>query len=157
MQGAYRVGTWLDGRARSKHDGGHKRDDNGFYLSFDQMLWKEPGQDDKGTQGLGAFFRFGLADSDVHDFNRFWSGGVQYAGLIPTRDDDVLGVGFAAGRLVEAAGYDTSYESVLEIYYNAKITPWLNLSPSVQYIWNPGGTDGVGNACVVGCRVHMTF
>jgi porin len=157
MPGTYRMGTWVDGRRRSEHDGGHQRDSQGFYLGLDQMLWKEPNQDEKGSQGLGAFFRFGLADSDVYKFNRFWSGGVQYAGLIPTRDDDVLGVGCALGRLVEAAGYDKAYESVLEVYYNIKITPWLNVSPSVQYVWNPGGADGVGNACVVGCRVHMTF
>ncbi len=157
LPGAYRVGFWYDPQDKTTHAGGTKRDDMGFYLSFDQLLWREPGQDKGGSQGLGAFTRYGYAHSDVSDIQCFWSGGVQYEGLLPTRDDDVLGVGFAWGKLVQDAGFTRPDESVLEVYYNVAVTPWLGISPSFQYVWNPGGAAGVGDACVIGCRVQITI
>ena len=72
------------------------RDDVGFYLTCDQMLIKE-NSDSQDSQGLGAFLRYGYADSKRNDIADFWSIGFQYQGLIEGRDDDVLGVGFAKG------------------------------------------------------------
>ena len=48
-------------------------------------------------------------------------------------------------------------EEVLEVYYNAQITPWLNLSPSIQYISDPGGTNDAKDAVVFGLRAQITF
>ena len=45
----------------------------------------------------------------------------------------------------------------MEIHYAAQITPWMAVTPSLQYVWNPGGADGVGDACVLGIRVQMSF
>ena len=50
-----------------------------------------------------------------------------------------------------------SYESVLELYYNAQITPWLALSPSVQYVANPGGDSSISDAVVCGVRAQIAF
>jgi len=106
LAGMYRVGFWYDPQDKDKHGGGTKRDDTGLYLSLDQMLWREPaGDGGKADQGLGAFVRYGLADDAVSDISSFWSAGVRYKGLLPTRDEDVLAAGFALGRLVAAAGY----------------------------------------------------
>ena len=157
LQGAYRAGFWYDPQPKDRLNGrGAKRDDVGFYLSFDQVLFKEKADQDD-AQGLGAFLRYGLAHSDVNEVKTFWSFGAQYRGLIPSRDDDVLGIGFATGRLARRAGYDRSYESVLEVYYSARITGWLTLTPSLQYVWNPGAVRGVGDAFVVGFRVQMAL
>jgi len=156
MPGTYRIGLWYDPQGKDRHDGsGLKRDDVGFYLSFDQMVCRENADEDS-TQGAGLFFRYGYAHRDVNDVGCFWSIGGQYQGLIPGRDDDVLGVGYAAGQLAPDA-FDEKCESVLEIYYGAAVTPWLIVSPSIQYVWNPGGTDGVGSAVVVGVRAQMSF
>ncbi|MCK4276265.1 MAG: carbohydrate porin [Phycisphaerae bacterium] len=92
-----------------------------------------------GKSSPGLFARYGWADSDVSEIKCFWSAGAQYQGLIPTRDDDMLGFGVAQGRLVEDAGFTKGHETAMELYYNAAITPWLSISPSVQYIFNPGG------------------
>ena len=95
LRGAYRVGFWSDPRSKERFDGsGRSNDDAGLYVSLDQMLWRES---DKDEQGLGAFFRFGLADSHVDKVPDFWSAGLQYRGLIPGRDADVLAFGFAQG------------------------------------------------------------
>ena len=111
------------------------------------------------TQGLGAFFRYGYAPSANNDLTTFWSTGFQYQGLLDGRDDDVLGVGFAQGFYADSADatYNNDYESVVEVYYNALVTPWLSISPNIQYVTNPGGVDGQSDALVAGVRAQITF
>ena len=132
------------------------RDDTGFYISCDQMLKRENTEDD---QGLGAFFRYGYAPSRANDVTQFFSFGFQYTGLFEDRDEDVLGVGFAHGTLADTAKmtYNDDYEAVGELYYNAKVTDYLNISPSIQYVMNPGGSQAVSDAVVLGVRAQITF
>lgn len=157
LPGAYRIGLWYDPQPKDRFDGrGSKRDDVGIYLSFDQMVLKEI-SDEEDEQGLGIFARYGAADSDVNEIKSFWSAGAQYQGLVPSRNDDVLGFGMAQGRLSESAGFTASHETALETYYNASITPWLNITPSVQYIFNPGGQNNMEDAVVAGVRLQMSF
>ncbi|MFW6155379.1 MAG: carbohydrate porin [Planctomycetota bacterium] len=157
LPGAYRLGLWYDPQPKERFDGrGVKRDDVGFYLSFDQMILKE-NVDEEDTQGLGLFARYGLADSQVNEIKTFWSAGAQYQGLIPARDEDVLGFGVAQGRLSRTAGFTVSHETAMELYYNAEITPWLGITPSVQYVLNPGGLQGVDDTAVAGMRLQMSF
>lgn len=155
LPGAYRVGFWYDPQDKERFvTGTTKRDDVGFYLSFDQALLYENSDD---AQGLGAFFRYGWADRDVSDFTCFWSTGLQYVGAIPCRDEDVLGVGYANGKRGADAGFTASREQVWEFYYNAKITSWLSLTPNLQVIKNPGLQDNVTDAVVLGLRAQMQF
>ena len=157
LQGVYRAGFWYDPQPKDKFDGsGVKRDDVGFYLSFDQMVWKENADAEDG-QGLGLFARYGYAHADVNEIRCFWSVGGQYQGLIPGRDDDVLGFGVAQGRLVREAGFTADRETAMELYYNIAVTPWLSVSPSLQYVWHPGGDSAVDDAMVLGFRLQMSF
>jgi len=162
LQGIYRVGLWNDPQPKANTDyadaGKSYRDDVGFYLSCDQMLIKE-NADPQDNQGLGAFFRYGYADGKRNDITNFWSFGFHYQGLIEGRDDDVLGVGFAQGIFSNSASatYTEDYESALELYYNTQVTPWLNISPSVQYVANQGGSKTVSDALILGVRAQMTF
>jgi porin len=158
IAGTYRAGLWYDPQDKT-HLSSDKnvRDDTGFYLSFDQMLSKEntaPGD----SQGLGVFGRFGWADSKANEVTNFWSVGLQYQGFFEGREEDVLGVGFAYGTFSDkATDFSEDYESVLEVYYNARVTPRLSLSPSIQYIVNPGGAKDITDAVVLGLRAQMTF
>ena len=157
LQGAYRVGVWYDPQPKDRHDGsGARRDDVGFYVSLEQAVLRESAEEED-SQGLGVFARYGCADSDVNEVKTFWSVGAQYQGLIPSRDEDVAGVGVAQGRLVESAGFTRPHETVMEVYYNAAITPWLSVSPSLQYVVNSGGDRDVDDATVVGIRAQMAF
>ena len=157
MPGAYRIGMWYSGQPLEKVNGSgeNMRDKIGAYLSFDQMVWKENADEDD-TQGLGAFFRYGLSDSDVGDPKAFYSAGVQYQGLIPNRDDDVLGLGWATGPR-SRQGEATGDESVIEAYYNIQVAPWLNFGPSLQYITNPGGVAAANDTTVLGFRMQFSF
>lgn len=58
---------------------------------------------------------------------------------------------------MSGAGFTTSHETTMELYYNVRITPWLSLSPSVQYVFNPGGERHVDDAIVAGVRLQMSF
>jgi len=74
----------------------------------------------------------------------------------------VLGLGFAQGIFSNRASttYTEDYENAIALYYSAAITPWLAVSPSVQYITNPSNPDNantVSDAMVLGIRVQMRF
>ncbi len=154
LQGAYRVGFWYDPQDKEKFESGNtKRDDLGFYLSFDQKVLNENAEDD---QGLGVFTRYGYAHKEVNEVRCFWSVGAQYLGLIPGRDDDVLAFGVAQGRLSPDA-FDVSHETAFELYYNMPVTGWLSITQSIQYIMNPGGDPRVDEATVIGLRAQMSF
>jgi porin len=159
LQGAYRIGLWNDPQPKAHSDAVKTyRDDVGFYLSCDQLLFKE-NPDYSDNQGLGAFARYGYANSDRNDITNFWSIGIQYQGLLDGRDEDVLGAGFAQGFFSDKASitYTEDYESVFELYYNTELTPWLNISPSIQYITNTGGSDLIGDSVIFGIRAQMLF
>ena len=159
IPGTYRIGMWSDPQPKVNSDGTKTtRDDIGFYTSCDQMLYKENSDPEDG-QGLGTFVRYGYAPGKRNDITNFWSLGFQYQGLIEGREDDVLGLGFAQGFFSDTAKitYTNDYESAAELYYNAKIASWLNVTPSIQYITNPGGNRSIGNAVVLGVRVQMVF
>ncbi|HUU17340.1 MAG TPA: carbohydrate porin [Sedimentisphaerales bacterium] len=162
MPGTYRIGLWNDPQPKANSDSTKSyRDDVGFYLSFDQMLRKE-NYELEDSQGIGAFLRYGYANSKKNDITNFWSAGLQYRGLLDGRDDDVLGLGFAKGIFSDSAStsYTEDYESAVELYYSARITPWLAVSPSVQYITNPSNPDNAetaDDAVVLGIRVQMIF
>ena len=59
--------------------------------------------------------------------------GVQYRGLIPGRDYDTLSMGWAQVFPRDSSA-TTASEGVLELYYRARLTPWLHMSAHMQYI-----------------------
>lgn len=167
LPGHYRAGLWYDPTVKEVFfndlDGRRqiplKNGDVGFYANIDQQLWREAPGDPNDTQGLGVFARYGHANDDVNWIEHFWSAGAQYRGLIPTRDDDVLGVGAAQGVLspnLSRIGADPHQETVIEAYYSIQLFPWLTVSPDFQWILRPGGENG-RDALVAGLRLTMSF
>ncbi|MBN1490146.1 MAG: carbohydrate porin, partial [Phycisphaerae bacterium] len=168
LPGNYKFGWWYNPRVLTVFKntlGGSLRTETenggvGFYLSFDQMVWKE-NNDPKDKQGLGLFFNYGFAHGDVNRVEHFWSLGGQYQGLIPTRDKDVLGLGVAQSMLSNQYRHEINSradrETVYELYYAIQITPWCAITPDVQVITNPGGTKDARDALVGGVRVKIDF
>ena len=115
-----------------------------------QLLYREPGMKE---QGLSVFARYGYATELA--IKHFWSLGAQYEGLLPGRDRDILAVGWAQS-FTTGSEFDKPYEGALEAYYRARVTPWLHLSPHIQYIVNPGSSD-VDDAFTLGVRAQITF
>jgi len=158
LTGAYRVGLWYDPQPKAfwKDPPQMKRDAGGFYLRADQQVLRETA-DPADRQGLGVFFRFGLTDERVNPIQKFWSTGCQYQGLVPGRDDDVLGVGMARGLTNRRAGFTADNETGLAVYSAMAVAPWLTVSPHLQYLKNPGGMRESRDATVAGVRVLATF
>jgi len=92
-------------------------------------------------------------------------GGLVYTGLIPSRDDDKLGIAFCYAQLgsgyINAGNADgfpgTGFEAVTELSYLMQVTPALSIQPDVQYILHPGSSQLYGNALVVGLRAVLEF
>ena len=157
LQGTYRIGLWYDPQPKDNLDGnGSETDDLGFYISVDQLIWLE-NDDPEDTQGLGLFARYGLADDKVNEVHYFWSAGCQYQGLVPSRDDDVLGLAIAQGRLSSDAAAMAGRETAIELYYNIQIAPWLSVTPSVQFIANPGADSSTNDATLLALRAQLAI
>lgn len=147
-----------------------------MYAIADQMVWREPGTKD---QGVGVFGRVMGASSDRNLVNVFVNVGATWKGAIPGRDDDTVGLGIGYARIGDRARrYDTDVafytnptfpqrtsETVLELTYQAPVTPWLTLQPDFQYVFNPSGgilnpnnpTRTIGSAAVFGLRAVVVF
>lgn len=168
LTGNYRIGSWYNPATRTIFRdtlGGAlsqrtRTGDVGFYVGFDQMVWKES-SDPKDKQGLSLFGRYGYAHGDVNRVEHFWSTGTQYAGLIPTRDKDTLG--FAVAQSIMSKQFRSQInaradrETVYELYYACHVTPWFVISPDLQVVTNPGGDKDDRDTLVAGLRLRITF
>ncbi len=168
LKGNYRFGLWYNPREKTIYRdtlGGtrameSRAGDVGGYFGFDQMVWKEnsePGDD----QGLGVFGRFAAAHGDVNRLSHFWAAGAQYAGLIPTRDKDVLAFGVGQGILSETyrqeLNPDADRETVYELYYKIQVFPWMVITPDVQLVTNPGAMRDGRDTLIAGIRMRVNF
>ncbi|HEY5893650.1 MAG TPA: carbohydrate porin [Chthoniobacterales bacterium] len=164
------------------HDGRYN-----IYFQADQHLYREPSpeapapvSDGKTSkepvapaappkltdQGLYLFSFFVFADEENNRTPFYFHAGFTYKGLIPQRDDDRLGVGFAYASYSDdkadaekAAGktIHQEHEALLEADYRCQINKWLYLQPFVQYIIRPGGTGEINDALVLGVKSMITF
>jgi porin len=152
------------------------RGNYGLYMIADQMIWREEGTDD---HGLSLFFRIGGAPSDRNLLSFYADAGVAYKGLIPSRVDDILGLGFAYAGVSDAAssldrdalvlsgsGVVRDHEAVIELNYQAQVAPWWSVQPDLQYVFHPGGrianplvTAGatIRGAALIGIRSTIKF
>ena len=101
----------------------------GLGISADQQI----------TEMIGLFGRFGWNNDDVYVVQWEASGGANIKGLIPGRDEDTIGLGFAA--LTPGDRYaqnDPEYH--LEFYYRIAVTENLAFTPDLQYVWTLAAT-----------------
>jgi porin len=160
----------------------------GFYWILDQMLYREPGEavaaalgkdrksvssakasehteEAASNQGLACFGRIAFEPQNRNFVGFYFDTGLVYTGLIPTRDEDQVGVGFVYAELTNGArrtfelegSRGVGAEMVLEFTYKAILTPWLYIQPDAQFIINPGATQDLRNAFVLGGRVSINF
>ncbi len=171
---------------RSDGSGDELRGNYGFYGLIDQALYREPGTPvaanptfgkgsksfkepvtvlESSNQGLNAFARAGFTPQDRNFIGFYFDTGLAYTGLIPTRDNDIVGVALGYADLSDGAAQaafdegsrEVGYEIVLEATYDIEVTPWLHVQPDAQYIIRPGGSGDLGNAFVLGGRVAIIF
>jgi len=157
LPGSYRVGAWHDPtRYLDPATEESRKGESGWYASVDQMVFRESA-DNESSQGLGLFARYGYAPDDYSGVEHFWSVGAQYQGLIPTRDDDVLGIGLAQGKLGRRTRRTTRYdnETVVECFYNIAVAGGAALTLDLQYVRHPGAA--LASSLVPGLRFQLDF
>jgi porin len=122
-----------------------KDSNSGGWLIGDTMLAKESyGTDD--TQGLAAFAMYSWTRADRNLFDSSLAAGLVYNGLLPRRDEDLIGLGVAVANLsddyleselLNGNIFDTR-EIATELFYKCRLTPCITLQPEMQHITHPG-------------------
>ena len=82
--------------------------------------------------------------------------GAAYHGLIPGRSDDNTAVGFYYGKISTNVP-SGSGEKVVELGYTWWATPWLGMTPDLQYVLTPSGRSSSRNAAVIGAQFQISF
>lgn len=134
----------------------------GVFTTWDQMIFKEE-YCTENDQGLGIFFQFGWAPGNRNAIQEYYGGGLVYKGLLPCRDQDVIGLGFA--NALFSGGFQQfnaaqaipmgKYETAVELFYKYQVGNYMSLQPDIQYIANPSGQ--YADALVPGMRFEIVF
>lgn len=186
LPGIYKIGVWYDtgyfpdqrfstnGLSLASPAGSglpemHKGNES-LYGVVDQTVWQSAADT---ARNLNLFGRIMGAPDDHNLIDFSFNGGVTYAAPLPGRDNDQAGLDLGIGRVSSrAAALDRDQgtiargvETLLELTYQAQVTPWLQLQPDLQYVINPGAgllnpdneTSRLRNEIVAGVRAVSTF
>jgi hypothetical protein len=161
LPGNYRAYLWSNGRGLG-YDGVERRH-TGFGMSVDQKV----------SDWMTAFARFGHQIAGTVRFDRALTAGVEIAGSAWGRGADSLGL--AAGFLRTSSSYRrdsvaldldadgvldpraSGYERIGEIYYRFRVNNRLEVTPDFQFIQRPGGDGGAPTIKVAGLRAKLGF
>ena len=141
-----------------------------IYYNFDQYLWSPAGAPDR---GVGLFFRFGVSDGNPNPIKYAYNVGFSVNGLVPGRPKDNIGLGWARTQfsgdfvpfLREKLDLGLNVEDAVELYYNAVLTPWLNVNVDLQIVQSALKKDldssnrlvNMDTAVVGGLRLYVRF
>lgn len=163
LPGSYRVGgmyNTADDVANQKDvaTGEGKNRTFAGWLAVEQQLTSIG----NGRQGLHSFANFTWHDRDTNKVDNSQQLGLKYIGLVDSQPNNILGLAvnrvhvndrFADSRPV----YDASAEYNIELNYSYNATKWLMLRPNLQYVINPGSSNQVDNALVLGLTTRVVF
>lgn len=142
-----------------------------MFYNFDQYLWS-PGADRQ--RGVGVFFTFGAADAKTNPVAYSYVVGVGGKGLLPARPRDSAGIGWArteiSGEFIpflrQRLDLGLDREDAVEMYYNAALTAWLDLTLDLQIV-DSGlekkladtgrRLESIDTAVVLGMRLYARF
>jgi porin len=138
--------------------------------SFDQYFWQPDGNP---KHGIGLFFGFGASDGNPNPIQYSFITGIGGKGVVPGRADDTFGLGVARTQFSSAFvpflrqqfNLGLQREDAIEMYYNAALTQWLNVTgdlqiigPGIKKALNAAGQlASVDTAVVAGARLRVRF
>ncbi|MGV3606022.1 MAG: carbohydrate porin [Planctomycetaceae bacterium] len=130
-----------------------------IYYGFDQYLVQ---YGDNPNRGCGLFGRASISDGNPTPIRHFLSAGFGGYSPVGQQRGDTFGVGWyyvgASSQFgpIPQAVFGPRNGTGVEAFYNFQITPWLNISPDVQYIRPEAGAIA-DDAFVYGVRVNATL
>jgi hypothetical protein len=143
LEGNYRLYGAIDGALPDATVKFSRKNAFNAGISIDQQL----------TDRLTVFGRYGERERSVYLTSRSWSAGVQYAGLIPDRGDDVVGIAYGQ---IAGKGLD-SQEKLVEGYYTVKVSEKFSIAPVAQCLINPQGVKSADDVVTLGLRSLVSF
>ncbi len=189
----YKLGFWYDSQAfadqRFDNTGlslanpatsgvpqGH-RGNYSLYAVGDQMVWQDPEEADRTFNLFARAMGTPEVDRNLIDFSLNF--GFNFHEPILHRDDDSVGFGLgyahvssrASGLDGDVQTFTATYnpprhsETFLELTYLYAVTPWMQLQPDIQYVFNPGAGlanpngsgQKIGDELVIGVRTNILF
>lgn len=127
-------------------------DEAGGYILAESATWEN---------GPGVFLRLGAVRDRGQQVGSYIGAGFTWAGLIPTREDDVFGLGIAHARFgddFEDANADfATAETAIELTYAAQVHERVNVQPFLQFVRDPGSEADIDDAVLLGVRVGITL
>jgi porin len=156
LPGDTHIGAWNHNGTFADQGGGADHGANyGVYWGMSQLLKRECPCDDE--QGLGAFGQWGWAPEDRNEAEQYWGAGLVYTGLLRGRDADTIGIGVGNMSFGDRIP-GTQDETMIELFYKARLGPHVVLQPDFQYFSNPrsGGTTNA-DSFVVGLRFQIVL
>ncbi len=126
-----------------------------LYYNGDQYFYQP---DSKVDKGIGVFARLGLSDGIANPIHQFASTGIGGKGMIPGRENDGFGIGYyyswiADNRLLSTLDFKDAQG--LEVYYELAITPWLHVTPDLQ--WIQPSQQQIDSSWLAAGRLYMVF
>ncbi|WP_111884802.1 carbohydrate porin [Acinetobacter sp. CFCC 11171] len=168
LPGSYRIGGMYNTAdnaenqfdiAKGKVDGkGVSPEDRTFggWIAIEQQLTSTG----SGRQGLHSFANFTWHDRVTTKVDNSQQVGVKYIGLVDSHPNDILGLGVNrvhVNNRLNQKTFDASAEYNVELNYSHNPTKWLMIRPSLQYVINPGSTNRVDDAFLIGLSSKVIF
>jgi porin len=189
----YRLGAWYDSRqfadqrfdqnglslanpvsngiAQSHHG------DYAIYAVADQLVWRDERDPNRTVSVFARAMGTPFTDRNLIDYSA--NLGFVFHSPFRYRTDDTFDVGMGYAHVSnQAAALDRdnnvfsgvagpvrSSETFVEVTYQYQVTPWLQLQPDVQYVFNPGAglpdpnnpAQRIRNEWVIGVRANIAF
>jgi porin len=186
LPGTYKIGFWYDTgffpdqrfgtdglSLANPNSNGNPQMHKGNYSIYgviDQTVWQSAADS---SRNLNLFIRIMGAPGNQNLIDCSVNGGVTLSAPLPGRDNDQVGMDFGLGKVSgRAADLDRDEditargsEELIELTYQAQVTPWLTLQPDMQYVVNPGAgildpnnpIHNLRNEFVAGVRASIIF
>jgi porin len=178
--GKFAIAGWYDSNHFGCLDGlGQTSGTGGWYLLFDQLLWRPYHQqpvpagppnatpdlrpeEQEYPGGMAMSASVGWADPLANRIDGSGVLGFNYTGLFPARPIDVLGVGTAYAHFSHFSATRDNYELAIEALYRFRVRQWISLKPDLQYVIHPNGSGELiepvrRDALVASLRLEMSF
>ena len=190
----YKIGVWYDSErfADQQYDNAGlslanpsssgvpqtRRGNYSIYGVVDQMVWQDPEESDRSV----SFFARAMIAPEQNRNLIYYSlnAGFNFKEPFRHRDDDTFGIGMGytqVGAHSSNLDRDTILytgstqpvrgdETYIEVTYQYEFTPWCQLQPDFQYVFNPGaglqdpnGAPGqrIKDEAVLGLRTNIIF
>ena len=144
------------------------------YIVLDQTLWRTVQGPSK---AINTFVRATIASGTRNRFTNEVEAGLTFQGFVPSRPNDVVGVGWGTSfyghrardnvkdtiRLADSSARLLVPEDHIELTWQIPVRDYLTVQPDFQYFWHLGGQEpekgqaAASEGAVLGLNMTTTF